>query len=278
MTKLSFEDNEAFQLSDTLIEKPGLWSQSVPVSSDSPVLSFVKFRAFDRAVTQYRSIVHLLKLGQWEDALILLRSLYELNVNISEIDYSSERDHAVKKFVRFGKFQQLRMEQRRIEDQHRDESSKLHPSVQAIAECEQNLAAIASLLDRDFAEFRDSRGKWQESWSGVSVETLAQHLAKKTGGQRGQSDYYVFRLGSLFTHNAPGSLFFRLRQPEPGYWNEFRAALDEAGHDGLRQFLYEASVCFVDIVGLTAESIRGYEQQWFDNALRLLAKFTKEKN
>lgn len=238
----------------------------------------MRFRIFDRAVTQYRSIIQLLKLGQWEDALVLLRSLYELNMNISEIDCSSDREQAAKKFVRFGKFQQLRLEQRRIEDQHRDESSKLHPSVQAIAECKQTLAGIASLLDRDFAELRDSRGKWQESWSGVSVETLAQHLAKKTGGQRGQSDYYVFRLGSLFTHNAPGALLLGLREPKAPAWQEFRAALDNAGRSGLTQFLYEASNCLVDIVGIAGDSIAGYAPQWFDDALRLLEKFARGKN
>jgi hypothetical protein len=276
MTKLSFEDNEAFQLSDTLIEKPGLWSQSVPVSSDSPVLSFVKFRAFDRAVTQYRSIVHLLKLGQWEDALILLRSLYELNMNLSEIDCSSDREEATKKFVRFGKFQELRLKQRGFEDQQRDESFKPNPSVQAIAECKQKLATLGSLLNRDFAEFRDKH-RWQESWSGVSVETLAQRLAKKTGSRHGD-DYYVFRLGSLFTHNAPGSLLLGLREPKAPAWQEFRATLDNAGRSGLTQFLYEASICFVDIVGIAGDSIAGYERQWVDDALRLLEKFAGEKN
>src|SRR5947208_978795 len=111
MAKPFVEDDEAFRLSDALVQKPALWSQSAPVPSDTPVLSFVKFRAFDRAVTQYRSIVHLLKLGQWEDALVLLRSLYELNMNLSEIGGSSDREEAAKKFVRFGKFQQLRLEQ-----------------------------------------------------------------------------------------------------------------------------------------------------------------------
>lgn len=268
------EDDEAFRLSDALIEKPALWSQSAPVTSDTPILTFVKFRAFDRAVTQYRSIVHLLKLSQWEDAVVLLRSLYDLGVNLSEIECSSNREEAATKFVRFGKFQQFRLEQRRLEDQVRDEKSKPTSSAQAIAECEQKLAALASQMNRDFAEFRNSKGKWQDSWSGVSVDTLAQRLAKNTGGQQGQSDYYVFRLGSLFTHNTPGSLFLGLRESDAPDWNEFRAALDDAGRDGLRRFLYEASMCLVDIIGIAGDSIIGYERQWFDeSALRLLEKF-----
>jgi hypothetical protein len=200
--------------------------------------------------------------------------LYDLNVNLSEIGRSSNREQAAKKFVRFGKFQQFRLEQRRLEDQIRDETSKPTSSAQAIAECEQKLAALASQMDRDFTEFRNAKGKWQESWSGVSVETLAQRLAKKQGARQGQSDYYVFRLGSLFTHNTPGSLFLGLREPEAPDWNEFRAGVDDAGRDGLRQFLYEASICLVDIIGIAGDSIVGYKRRWFDeSALRLLEKF-----
>ncbi len=224
------EDDEAFQLSDALVEKPGLWSQLGPAPSDTPILSFVKFRFFHRGVTQYRSIVNLLRSGQWEDAVILARSLYDLNVNLAEIERSSDREEAAKKFVRFGKFQQLRIERRRLEDQVCDEKSLL--AVQAIAESERRLADIASQLNRDFGEFRNAKGKWQESWTGVSVETLAQRLAKETGGQRGQSDYFVFRIGALFTHSDPGALLLGLAEPEAPDWNKFRAVLDDAGRRG----------------------------------------------
>lgn len=42
------------------------------------------------------------------------------------------------------------------------------------------------------------------------MDELARRIAKQTGGQDGQSDYFVFKLGSLFTHNSPGSLFLQL--------------------------------------------------------------------
>ena len=207
---------------------------------------------------------------------MVLRSLYELNLNLSEIDDSSDREDAAKKFVRFGKFQKARLEQRHFEDQIRDEKSKPQPTDMVLAEYEQKLADNASLLDRSFAEFRNSKGKrkWQESWSGVNVETLAKRVATKTGGQRGETDYFVFRLGSLFTHSAPGAFLLGLRDPETSDWSEFRAGLDDAGRNGLRQFLYEASACLVDIVGMAGDSIVGYDPQWFHEcALRLLQKF-----
>jgi hypothetical protein len=198
--------------------------------------------------------------------------LYELNLNLSEIFSSPDPEDAAKRFVKFGKFLLIRLEQKRLEYQLRDEQSQASAE---IAECERKLGVIASKLEDDFAEFRNPKGKWRESWSGVSVETLAQHLVKETGGQRGQNDYFVFRLGSLFTHNTPGPLFLVLPQDrETIDWNEFRVALDEAGREGVRQFLHEASTCFVDIVGMAGDSITGYERQWLEEfALPLLQKF-----
>jgi hypothetical protein len=274
MAETCFSDDEAFQVADALIEKPLAWCEAGPALSDLPVLNFVKFRVFHRAVKQYLSIILLLRAGRWEDALVLARSLYELNMNLSEINCSSDPEQAAKKFVRFGKFQLLRLEQQRLEDQLRDEGLQAQPSALAIDECEQKLAAIASTLDCDFAEFRNPKKKWQESWSGASVETLAQRLATNTGRQRGQSDYFVFRLGSLFSHNTPGSLFLVLPlDRDTPDWNEFCAVLDKAGRDGSRQFLHEASMCFVDIVGMAGGSIVGYERQWLDGfALPLLEK------
>jgi hypothetical protein len=276
MAETSANADEAFRIADALVAKPLAWSRSVPSPSDSPVLTFVKFRAFDRAVKGYSSFVQLLKSGQWEDALVLASSLYELNVNLSAIEGSPDPEQAAKTFLRFGKFQLLRLEQRRLQDQLRDEKLAPQRSAQAIDEFEQDLAEITSTMERDFAEFRKPKGKgWLDSWSGLSVETLAQRLAKETGGHGGQSDYYVFRLASLFAHNTPGALFLRLPPDrETADWNDFRTALDEAGHKGLRKFLYEASMCFVDVVGMAGDSIAGYERQWFDEfALPLLDEF-----
>ena len=263
---------EAFRLSDVLVKKPARWCQSGPVPSDTSVLNFVKFRAFYRAVTQYRSIVQLLKSGQWEDAIILFRSLYDLNVNLSEI----EREEDAKKFVRFGGLQIFRLEQRSLEDQLRDEKSKPLPSAQVITELEGELKIRASQLERDFAEFgfRNPKGKWkwQDSWSGVSIEELSRRLAKKTGGQQDQNDYYVFRIASLFTHNTPAALLYGLNPPTVRDWNQARGGLDEAGRNALREFLYATSVCLVDILGMAGDLIVGYERQWFDEAIGILEK------
>src|SRR5579864_9356629 len=107
MAAPSANDDEAFRIADALVAKPLVWSRSAPSPSACPVLTFVKFRAFDRAVKGYSSFVQLLRSGQWEDALVLARSLYELNVNLSAIQGSPDPEQAAKRFLRFGKFQLL---------------------------------------------------------------------------------------------------------------------------------------------------------------------------
>lgn len=267
---------DVFRLADSLMMKPLKWSRSGPGRLENSVLSFVMFRVFDRALSQYRSLILLLKAGQWEDALVLARSLYELNVNLSEIASDSGQEEKARTFAAFGKFQQLRLLQMRVEDELLDARAKTPRSAEAIA-CEQKLAGLVTVLERDFAQFRTAKGKrkWQDSWSGVSAETLAQRLAQQTGAQRGQHDYWVFRLASLFTHKAPGALLLAVRQElETANWKTFKADLDKAGNEGLRFFLREASLCFIDIVGMAGSFIAGYERKWVDKfALPLLDEF-----
>lgn len=266
------------RLADSLVRKPLVWSHSGPIASDRRILCFLMFRSFVRALNQYRSLVLLLKSGEWEDALVLARSLYELNVNLSEIASAADPEAKAQTLFAFGKFQQVRLFQMRLEDELRDKRADTHTSAETIASCEQKLAAIANLLQRDFAQFRTAKGKrkWRDSWSGVNAETLAGRLAQQTGAQKGQHDYWVFRLGSLFTHNAPGALLFSLAPDvETADWRTFKAKLDKAGSEGLRYFLAEASLCFIDTVGMAGSFITGYDRKWFDEvALPILAKFS----
>jgi len=248
--------DELFQLADRLAEKPRQWVESGPAADGS--FGCVMFLGFERALRQYGAIVELLQKGLCDDALVLVRSLYELNVNLSAL--KSEED--AQKFVRFAKLQQLLLEKERLNDQLQDSSSY-------IAKCGQRLEAVESAL-KEFAEFRTKKGKWQQSWSGLNVKGLAERTAQDTGANTGQHDYWVYGLGSLFTHNAPGALFLGVgdSQLNQEKWKELRAKRDHASRNGLPAILHEASICFVDIVGMAGPCIQGYERHWFDDALQ----------
>jgi len=269
------EIDEALRLAESLIAKPLTWTEPLRAeASDFRVYRFVMFRGFTRAVTQYRSILLLLRAGQWEDALILGRSLYELNLNLSKISGEADPEAAAKQFVKFGKLQLIRLEQKRVEDRLSESRLESESSVEII-NCEKALAEIAARLDREFGEFRTKKGRWRDTWSGSNTEELARDIAKATGGRGGESDYFVFKLGSLFTHNSPGSLFHRLPlDRETMGWEDLRAAIENAGKEGMRHFIHEASLCLVDIVGMAGGCIAEYEREWFDAfALPLLQQF-----
>ncbi len=254
--------DELFQLADRLAGKPRQWLESGPAADG--VFSFVMFLGFERALRQYGAIVELLRRGFCDDALVLARSLYELNVNLSAI--KSEIDAG--KFARFAKLQQLLLEKERLNDQLQD-AEKDKESSSYIAKCGQRLKAVESAL-KEFAEFKTKKEKWQKSWSGLNVKGLAERTAQDTGANTGQHDYWVYGLGSLFTHNAPGALFLGVgdSQLSQEKWKELRARRDHANRNGLPAILHEASMCFVDIVGMAGPCIQRYQRPWFDDAMQ----------
>lgn len=196
---------------------------------------------------------------------MLLRSLYELNANLSAV--KSEQDAA--RFIRFGKFQQMRLLQQRLDDEVKH-GKRAGGAPNEIAPLEAQRDNLSSKLDGEFAEFKLLKGGWQKSWSGQNVEQLARDVARDTGAPSGESDYWIFRLASLFTHNEPGALVADLKDEglSPEGWREIQARRDQGGKQGSSAILYEASACFVDIVGISGPYIQGYERPWFDEAIQ----------
>ena len=253
---------QLFELADELTEKPRPWVESGPAADGS--FGCVMFLGFERALRQYSSIVELLRKGLCDDALVLVRSLYELNVNLSAVE--SEQDG--EKFLKFGKFQQARLMQQRLEDELKDAEDT--GSAAEIKTARSKLNQLSSALDAQFAEFRLPNGKWQKGWSRKTVDALASALARDTGAPRGQSDYWVYRLGSLFTHNEPGALLTGVNDDKltADAWKYLRLKRDKASKQGLAPILHEASICFVDILGIAGSCIQGYERRWFDDAMQ----------
>lgn len=255
--------DELFQLADRLAEKPHQWVESGPAADGA--FSCVMFLGFERAVRQYSAIVELFRKGSHDDGLILVRSLYELNVNLHAI--KSEQDAA--KFIKFGRFQQVRLLQQRLDDEL-SHAKQAGAALSEVAALNSERDKLSSKLDTEFAEFKLPKGGWQKSWSGRNVEQLARDLARDTGAPPGESDYWVFRLASLFTHNEPGALVTGLngdRLSADG-WKELRVKRDQGGKHGLSPILHEASTCFVDIIGMAGPCIQAYERPWFDDAMQ----------
>lgn len=252
---------QLFELADKLTEKPRTWMEFGP--SSITAFACVMFLGFERALRQYSAIVELLRRGFCDDAVVLVRSLYELDVNLNAIE--SEQDAAT--FLKFGRFQQARLIDHRLEDELKRAEQSGQIAEVNIAKL--RVAQLSSALDSQFAEFKLPGGKWAVGWSRKPINALAKDLAQDTGAPRGQSDYWIYRLGSLFTHNEPGALVTSLNSEglSADAWRDLRLRRDKASKQGLSPILHEASICFIDIVGMAGPCIQGYERPWFDDAM-----------
>jgi hypothetical protein len=200
--------------------------------------------------------------------------MYELNVSLSAVKSEQDAD----KFIKFGRFQQARLIQQRLEDELKDAQDS--GIATAIDSARAKLSQLSSMLDTQFAEFKLPNGKWQKTWSRKSVEALAGALAHDTGAPAGQNDYWVYRLGSLFTHNEPGALLTGLNDNKltADGWRDLCFRRDEANKKGVSPILHQASICFVDIVGMAGPFIQGYEPAWFDDAIQKILPALGEKD
>jgi hypothetical protein len=180
--------DEALRLAEQLLEKPLSWTEPLATEpSDFPVFRFVIFRGYIRAVSQYKSLVLLLKAGQWEDALILGRSLYELDLNLSKISGETDPEAAAKQFVKFGKFLLFRLTQRQLQDGLRDAQLKSQASID-VADCEKSWQiSVPSWTGslRNSARLKGSgrspgRAKTSRSWLEISPKRQARRTDKAT--------------------------------------------------------------------------------------------------
>lgn len=250
---------QLFELADQLTGKPRMWMEFGP--SSNTAFACVMFLGFERALRQYSAVVKLLRNGLCDDTLVLVRSLYELNVNLHGM-----RPEVAAEFIRFGRFQQARLLYQNLED----ELKGARGSDAAVAAASSKLSRASSALDSKFSEFKVAKSKWRKSWFRQSVEVRAKELARDTGVLGDQSDYWVYRLGSLFTHNEPGALITGVDDDKltADVWKELRLRRDKASKQGLAPILHAASIWFADIVGMAGPCIKGYERPWFDDAMQ----------
>lgn len=98
--------------------------------------------------------------------------------------------------------------------------------------------------------------------------------AAEVGAGEDEDDYYVFHLGSLFTHCTPGALFHDVPSQKEADWQTCLAVIDAKGQSCVPVLLHEASVCLLDIIGLAGWSIVDYDPRWFDEVAKpLVAEF-----
>jgi hypothetical protein len=159
-------------------------------------LAFVRVAAVIRAFNLLKSIRQLLATSHWENAAILMRSLFELVLNVEEIERNPEKAEAqAEYFIRFETLQKCR---RLIAE------SNYELQTGRRTEHDPRLNAIQQALPRFFSEWATIRNdgiiKWKSQWCGKNVRQLCE--ASGAHVRIGQYEI-IYAYGSDMAHSSP---------------------------------------------------------------------------
>ena len=183
-----------FAEADRVIEQFHRWiDRDLP--NDGTWWGMVQVAILVRAFNQYRSIVNLLRQNHWEDALILVRSLFELLLNTEELCRQGNNvEDAAESFVAFAHLQRyLRW---------RDTQAYHIATGRAGAEVERQIGEMDRMARKFFAPFwieKKGKGRWRGSWSKKTVADLCRLSANPL---RPYHYHLLYGRGSDFTHSA----------------------------------------------------------------------------
>lgn len=186
---------ELFEISDIVINTLHLWIDRATIPVPTTTLGIVLHASNVRSWNLYKSINNLLKTDHWENAAILSRSMFELLLNLEEIqrDKKAEEEKA-KKYLRFHKLQEYLHSKRLKEYDIKTGRCTKESSVK--------LARMEKLVKPFFDEFRlkNRASRWQTSWCGKSVY----NLAKESPNPFRISQYeIIYSLFSDLSHSGP---------------------------------------------------------------------------
>lgn len=136
--------------------------------------------------------------GHWEIASACARQLYELVLNMEEIERSSDREQASISFAAYGMLQMLLF--RKAEIEYERDTGRTY-RVSQLDELEEHLKAPM------FDEFRVTKPGKPDGWVGWWSEKNAWQLAKASSSVMRVPQYNtVFRKWSAEAHGAPGAV------------------------------------------------------------------------
>ncbi len=159
---------DLFAITEFVIRHLHEWIDRASIPAPRNAIECVLHACTVRAYNLYRSINNLLETDHWEDGGILARSMFELVLNLEEIQREpGKEEKRARKYMRFNYLQQYL--QTDAIQQYKQKTGRSSASDSAR---HGQLQKIARSL---FSEFVDPKRKseWQKSWCGKSVHSLA---------------------------------------------------------------------------------------------------------
>lgn len=157
----------------------------------------------------------LLAGGHWEAASSSARQLFELLVNLEYIHSQPNRDEACSRYQKYALMQYANRVLREIEY----DRATGRPVDEPRAEVARKI-----LASPDLAEFKDKKGKWKRSWSGLDARALAR---KSSNPMREKQWEMAFVTWSEETHAAPVALLDAMRARGGDSWIDDKVAEDD---------------------------------------------------
>lgn len=186
---------DLFEITELVIRQLHEWIDKGNIPEPHTAIDCVLHACNIRAFNLYKSINNLLETDHWEDAGILARSMFELVLNLEEIQRESGKEEKkARKYMRFNYLQRyLQADALKVYAQKTGRGS---PSDSALHSQRQKIARSL------FSEFVDPKRKseWQKSWCGKSVHSLAKDSKNEMRYQHYKIIYSFF---SELSHSGP---------------------------------------------------------------------------
>jgi len=251
-----------FQITDEVLDQLHAWIDLGQEPKVETACHVVYIASAIRALNLYRSIVLLLEKDHWEDAVMLTRSMFELLLNIEEI----QRDKAMVEsksqvFLRFEMLQKY-LHAKAIR-QYNIDTGRLSDTDDKLTEMDKK----AELLFYDFLTVtRNGRRKWQNSWCGKSVRDLA--VASEQAIRKRQYDV-LYSYMSAFSHSAPLSVMTTispLRSLEE--YEKLQIEREEKEEEQLKLVLSLSTFFILEITLRVRDIVPDYDIGWNFQILR----------
>ncbi|MDB5320778.1 MAG: hypothetical protein JWN40_2409 [Phycisphaerales bacterium] len=190
---------EVFELLHVLRDKLCLWIDNGDLDNPSTPLEWVKIAVCVRTYNIFKAAIALLERDFWEDALILIRTLFELLLNVEELLRSeTEQEKRAGRFILFEKLQTYLKHVALIEYNLQMERPLKRPEA---------YADVQLKAKRLFSSFivgtKNGKVKWAKSWHGRNVWELAE--ASKNPMRTGQYKT-LYAYCSALVHASPAAV------------------------------------------------------------------------
>jgi Family of unknown function (DUF5677) len=250
-----------YDVRDVLTE----WLDRAEHDDPKSALGFVRFSTTMRAWNTFKAVVPVLENDHWEDAFILIRSMFELLLTVEHIlrepkDAEMRAEH----FLLYERLQDyLRT---KVQYEYHVHTKRTQSDPQLVARMEvMAVKAFRPFLAPPKKGKHASKVHWAKSWCQMSVYDLA-----KAGGEMREWQYRIlYAYTSAFVHATPMAVGVHFAGFDGRKWEEVIAEQLESNEASLQMAISLLIQFMLDILMRNGEVISNFDPHF---VLKILSK------